>query len=254
MDHPHTPSDSFFQTLGNILKPFSRGNKLWDNARFVLADVPLNAKEAKKILPLGLFLTETPTATLFIADYTKTSFTVPYREAAILIHVRTLFGRGVHCPWMVVDDDTAMIYGRELLGYPKKMAQLSFKEENGVINASVSRRGHEILRFETQVGKPLETPKPVFDMKTFNVGGPGGLFAISPIWMFRPKEEIHESYDAASKVTIGDSISDPIKRLVAGDPLHSSMVVMDILGSRYNLPVGLSGLIWFVRSYALRYL
>ena len=74
-----------------------------------LADVPLHRAATKRILPLGMKLTDQPTGTLFIVDYTKTSFTIPYKEAALLIKVKTPFGQGVHCPWMVVDDDTALI-------------------------------------------------------------------------------------------------------------------------------------------------
>src|SRR6056297_2428422 len=114
---------SFTQSLAKITKPMAKGTKLWVNARFVLADVPVDRKTTNKILPLGMRVGPETKATLFIVDYTKTPFTVPYHEAALLIHVKTPLGKGLHCPWMVVDDDTALIYGREILGYPKKAAQ-----------------------------------------------------------------------------------------------------------------------------------
>lgn len=246
-------SDSFWNTFKRVYEPSSKGNKLWENARFVLADVPLDARETKKILPLGMRLTQKPTATLFIVNYTKTSFTVPYMEAAVLIHVRTPLGQGLHCPWMLVDDDTALIYGRELLGYPKKRGAFTFEENDGLINAGVARRATEVLRFETRVGQAQASPAPVFDFKTFNVGGMGQWFIVQPVWMFRPKEIIHESYEAESTVTIGKSEYDPIYKLVAGAPFNSRMVVMDIPGGKYNLPVGLAGFRWFVYTYYLRY-
>lgn len=117
-----------------------------------------------------------PTATLFIVDYTKRSFTVPYHEAALLVHVRTPLGKGLHCPWMVVDDDTAMIYGREILGYPKKAADITFEEDGKNITAGVTRRGVEVLRIESTSKTRRTPPPPVFDYKTFNVGGPLRFF------------------------------------------------------------------------------
>ncbi len=104
--------------------------EMWKESHIILGNVELNRQEASRILPMGLRLTENPTATLFIVDYLKPNFTAPYREAAMLIHVRTVFGVGLHCAWMTVDDDTAMIYGRELLGYPKKWRTLHLKKPN----------------------------------------------------------------------------------------------------------------------------
>ena len=89
------------------------GGKMWENARFIVADIPIDKTKAKKILPVGMGLYSPPKATIFISDYTKTSFTVPYHEAAFLIHVRTPVGKGLHCCWMIVDDDTALIYGSQ---------------------------------------------------------------------------------------------------------------------------------------------
>jgi acetoacetate decarboxylase len=86
--------------------------KLWEDTTFILVDVPLNPAEAKKILPLFMFLRKPYRATFFIAKYAKTAFTGTYNEAALLLHVRTPFGKGVYCPWMIVNDDTALIYGR----------------------------------------------------------------------------------------------------------------------------------------------
>jgi acetoacetate decarboxylase len=252
-------SPSFRDALTAVRTPYGystppeRRPNLWDNARFVLADFAVKRKEANKILPLGMWLGAEPKATLFIVDYTKTSFTVPYHEAALLLHVHTPMGKGLHCPWMIVDDDTAMIYGRELLGYPKKFADFVFKEDNGYIEASLTRRGVEVLRFESKNGASQPSPAPVFDKKTFNVGGPLQLLYLQPIWMFRPKEVIRESYETEAKVTINESEYDPIARYLAGEATNTRMVVLDITGARYYLPVGAAWIKWFIHSYFLRY-
>jgi acetoacetate decarboxylase len=242
------------KVLRNLLNSLTqKGENLWDNARFVLADVPLDGRETKKILPLGLWPSNPPMATLFIADYTKTSFTTPYREAAMLVHARSPLGHGRHCCWMAVDDDTALIYGRELLGYPKKMAALEFDEREGNIRAAVTRRGVKVMAMEARRGEPQNHPPPVFDYKTFNAGAMGQFFIMSPIWLFRPREVIHESYAAEVKLTLAASDYDPLTRLVAGEPRNGRIVVMDIPGSKYNLPVGIAGLSWFANTFYLRF-
>lgn len=246
---------SFRENFKKIREQARPGVKLWEDARFILADVPLDRGEVKKILPLGLTPEEPAIATVFIADYPKTSFTVPYKEAALLVHVKTLLGSGLHCPWMIVDDDTGLIYGRELLGYPKKFGKFTFDENNGKVTASVTRRGVEVLKMEAELRKKEESPAPVFDIKTFNVGGLGQFFMFQPIWMFRAKEEITESHSAKVKVEFNESEHDPIAALVSdtGAPINGRSVVMDILGSRYFMPVGIAGIRWFINNYAMRY-
>jgi len=225
---------------------------LWDNARFILADVPLHPDRARKVLPWMLKPTTPPMATLFVVDYTKTSFTVPYHEAALLIHVQHPFGPGLHCYTMIVDDDTALIYGRELLGYPKKFAKFEWKEDGDRVAGSYTRRGVTVLSMEGTKGARQEPPKPVFDVKTYNVGGPGSLLLFNPIWLLRPQEVIHESYAMDVKVKIEPSEFDPISDLVVGEPVNSRFVVLDIVKSRYNLVAGLTGPQFMMNNYNIR--
>lgn len=98
---------NLFKTMINLTR---LRIKLWEDTTFVLIDVPLNPVEAKKILPMLMFLSKPYRATFFIAKYAKTAFTGTYNEAALLLHVRTPLGKGVYCPWMIVNDDTALIY------------------------------------------------------------------------------------------------------------------------------------------------
>ena len=225
---------------------------LWEDARFILADVPLKAEEARKILPWGMKLTDPPTATLFIADYRKTGFTVPYKEAGALVHVKTLFGTGCHCCWMPVDDDTALIYGRELLGYPKKLAKIDFEETPETIKASVTRRGVKVLSIEGKRGPAQSSPHPVFDVKTFNIGGMGQTFAFNLVWLLRPIEIIHESYDADVSVELNDSELDPLTTFIEPRVLRGQMAVTDIPGSYYIFPVGIAGIRWLSHTFPMR--
>jgi len=149
--------------------------ELWVNSRMVTVDVCLVSERVEKLLPFGIKLTEMQTGTLFIVDYIQPNFTAPYREAALLVHVKTLFGEGLHCCWMTVDDDTAMVYGRELLGFPKKMADIKFQEDQPTIRASVSRRGTDVLTMNAVRKTVQENPDAVFDKKFFNVGAPGAI-------------------------------------------------------------------------------
>jgi acetoacetate decarboxylase len=247
-------NDGFFGALAYFWSMIDgRSQNLWDNARLVLADLPVSAVKAQRLLPFGLKLSAPAMATLFVAHYPKTSFTAPYREAALLLHVRHWLGTGRHCSWMVLDDDTALIYGRELLGYPKKMAALEFAEDGERVRARVTRRGVTVLALECAKGALKASPPPVFDIKTYNVGGPGSWFVFNPLWMFRPREVIHEARECALKLKVRPSEWDPIADLITGSPINPRFVVMDLCSSHYNFPVGLTGLAFLLRNYNLRF-
>jgi acetoacetate decarboxylase len=226
---------------------------LWDGARFILADVPLHPDKVKTALPWFLKPANPPMATLFVVNYPKTSFTVPYHEAAMLIHVKHLLGNGLHCHTMTVDDDTALIYGRELLGYPKKFAQFEFIEDGDRVRGSYTRRGVKVLEMEGTKGARQPDPKPVFDVKTFNVGGPGSWFILNPIWLLRPREIIHESYAMDVKINLEPSQWDPIKDLIIGEPVNGRFVILDIVNSRYNLIAGFSGPSFLMTNFNIRF-
>jgi acetoacetate decarboxylase len=243
----------FLGSIKRLLDMVHGKTNLWDDARFIFADVPVDAARAARMLPWGLKLADPARATLFIADYEKTSFTVPYHEAAMLLHVRHPLGQGLHCPWMIVDDDTALIYGRELLGYPKKMGELEFEEDGTGVRASITRRGVRILSMEGLKGEPQAHPAPAFDVKTFNAGGPGSLFGVNPIWMFRPREVMHESLEMEVKLEVQPSEFDPVAEVVAGDPVSGRFVAMDIVNSRYNIPVGVCGTRYLANNMDMRF-
>lgn len=244
--------DMGVQIFARLVKQAEIEGTLWEDAHFLMADVPLKVREARKLLPLGMKLADPPLATLFIADYHRTGFTVPYRESAALIHVKALFGTGVYCCWMNVDDDTALIYGRELLGYPKKMAEIEFEETPDGGKASVTRRGVTVLSMEGSRGAREADPGPVAGVKTFNVGGMGQTFLFNPVWLLRYEETVYESYDAEVKVELNESEYDPLTSFLEPGATGGRMAIIDIVGARYLVPVGLAGPKWLSNTFSMR--
>ncbi len=227
----------------------------FENATMVVMDVPLDRREVKRILPLGFWPTNPPMATIFVANYPIFPFGVPYREVVMMIHVRTPLGRGIHCNWILVDDDVALIGGRDFLGYPKKLGEITFAENDGTISASAKRRGVELMSLEARRKEPEDNPGPVFRHKNFNVGGPGQMVTLTPVLFFYPRETIHESFIAQAELVLKDSVFDPVARLVAGDPVRARIVRMDILlPPQYIFPAGISGgWRWFLNTFNMRY-
>lgn len=187
---------------------------IWKNARVLALDVDVARQAAADLLPEALRLADPARATIFVADYPETSFGSAYREAAILLHSEDEAGAALHCPWMVVDDDTALILGREMLGFPKKMAEIELDESEHNVVGSVVRRGAEIVRVEAALGEVAREPATLFDQRIVNaIGTP--VTGMQLIELPAVSEKIHTLRGGAAKVSLTSSDRDPLGLLEA---------------------------------------
>jgi acetoacetate decarboxylase len=222
--------------------------------KYLQVDVPVDRDAVRQILPLGLWPTDPPMAMLTAARYETFPLGAPFRESAFNIYVNTPFGKGIHCAWIVVDDDRSLIGGRDFLGYPKKMADFSIRDSQGHVSATVSRLGKPLISIEADILEREEHPAPVYAVKHFNMGGPLNMVFFSPLWVFVARETIYESHTVKATLELGDSDRDPLARIVSGPPAGGRMTVLDSHGLRYLLPVGVTGGIrWFSNTFSMRY-
>jgi acetoacetate decarboxylase len=145
------------------LKKLSDTHHLSDfmNAEMLVAEFTTDMNVVKEILPRPLVPTREALAMAFVARYPETNFGCTYNEGALFIHCKYRGEEGTYCLSMPVDDDIAMISGREMYGYPKKMAdRITLDLENNHIVGSVIRKEVEIIRIEGQLGS--ETSENVF--------------------------------------------------------------------------------------------
>ena len=116
-------------------------------AEVVAAVFRTDDKVLSTILPRPLRSPKNPLALAFIARYPETSFGTVYNEGALFVQAEYRGRSGMYCVSMPVDDD--MAGGREVFGYPKKMAEsITIDEEGSIVVARAVRKGTEILRIE----------------------------------------------------------------------------------------------------------
>ncbi len=188
---------------------------MWTDARILMVTTDVDAAAAASFLPPGLEPTSPARSTFFVAHYPETNFGSVYNEAAILIHATDRAGSAWHCPWMVVDEDTALIYGREFLGFPKKLAGIHLDETEDLVVGSAVRRGQEILRIEADPASLADEAGPVWSERLVNAHGSviGGMRLLEiPIW----PEEVTARRVGEATVTLGDTDRDPYGRLLGG--------------------------------------
>jgi len=230
---------------------------LWTNAKVLAVEVAVSLEAAQALLPAALSIVEPASVTLFVADYPETAFGSVYREAAVLVHAADALGPALHCPWMVVDEDTALILGREMLGFPKKMAEIVLEEHEGRAVGTVRRRGTELMRLEATLGEIDARPAPLFGRRMVNVIGtlPTGMKLID---LPPAAEQIHSVRSGEAKVALFSSERDPLGALQPAATgrarlVHLDFGAMDATGSPAKSPIlGDVDAAWTARHFLLR--
>lgn len=109
-----------------------------------------------RVVPRPLRPAAAPRALAFVARYPETNFGLPYDEGALFVEVSWGKERGVYCLAMPVTDDMAMIGGREVYGFPKKLAdRITLERRGAAVTGSVVRKGEELLRIDATLTGPV---------------------------------------------------------------------------------------------------
>jgi acetoacetate decarboxylase len=83
--------------------------------------------------------------------------TRPFHECVVLVPVRVGDVVGNYVPFIYVTTDEALIPGREIAGFPKRIADVRFEREGSRFVGSATRFGKTFLSLEGSIDAPLPT-------------------------------------------------------------------------------------------------
>jgi acetoacetate decarboxylase len=241
-------SPGYWGRLAAMLAP---GDWLYRDAHYLVADMEIDAESARRWVPSPLRLSSPARASIFTGWFPVNPFGSVYREAGLFLHVEHGSKRAVFSPWMLVDDDVALILGRELLGYPKKMGTIDFTIDGDRVSGVASRRGAELVRMEGVLCERIDSPPPMLGRPHRNVRSSLGL-SIPKVIAFTPREENVETRRAELEVCVGGSERDPLSELCFGRVLAARLHRVNLGAGFLPLPVSGVSPIWFLRQWLLR--
>ena len=123
----------------------------------------------ERILPAPLEPVERPLVCAFVAYYPSTNQGQPYYESALYIRAKFKEEHGNYFLAMHVDDDRAMIGGREICGFPKKMATISLQRKQTFVNAYSERLGTRNLEAEVELAGKFNDSKMATILSQFKI-------------------------------------------------------------------------------------
>ena len=245
---PATPPRSVLRRLAELIAP---GDWVYRDAHYLVADVELDPEIAARWVPRPLRLASPARGQVFMAFFPTTTFGSVYREAGVFLDVMHGRRRAVFSPWMLVDDDVALILGREMLGYPKKLGELTWELDGDRIRATARRRGHDLLRMEGTLGAPLAAPPPMLGRPHRNLRSTIGV-SIPKLIAFTPRERAVSVREARLEVELGGSERDPLHELGLGRVLGARLHRVDLGGALPPLPVAAVSPLAYARYLLLR--
>lgn len=155
--------------VGSLYK--NPGTFEWKDSDFVLIDYLTDAKSAAAFLPEGVTtfpIAELPgySAVKQVWAHYRESSVGPYEEFIMLIPCLYKGQMYVYNPLIYVTTDEAMASGREIGGYPKKMADIRLEQFGNEWRLSFSRGGERLISASAKSGRklfstPLPADKPV---------------------------------------------------------------------------------------------
>lgn len=243
-----TADDSALERLKAMIP---RRDWIYRDAHYLIADFEIDGEAARRWLPSSLKLDEPARASIFLAYFPNNTFRSVYREAGLFLHVRHWGMPAIFSPWMIVDDDVALILGRELFGYPKKLGEISWSLEGDAIEGVAQRRGTELVRMKGKLGEVLRDPPPMLGRPHRNVRSQLG-FALPRIVAFKPREEIIEARSVDLDVRIGGSERDPLSDLGFGRKLGATLYRVNLGGALPPIPLTMVSPRYYLRQILLR--
>lgn len=125
----------------------------WNGVRVAVFPFTPRSDVLRRILPPGIEPREGPGMITMLCY--PPGATRPFNECVVLVPVRVGDVIGNYVPYIYVTTDEALIPGREIAGFPKKLADVRWERDGARLAASATRWGKTIVSLEGTVDAPV---------------------------------------------------------------------------------------------------
>ena len=141
---------AFVKSLEEIAERYQEKAVFYD-AEMLTVYFETKQEIVERLLPSPLKPSAFPIAGVFVANYPRTSFGVTYLESALFLLAEFNGEEGAYCLAMPVTNDMALILGREVFGYPKKIGKINLKRNGDQVEGWTERRNVRFLEIKAKL-------------------------------------------------------------------------------------------------------
>ena len=142
-----------------------------------------------RLLPAPLKPAGEPVAMAFVANYPRTNFDVVYKESALFIRAAYNGEEGNYCLAMPVTNDIAMAGGREVFGFPKKIADIDITRQGETVSGWTERRGVRFMEVRARLTGKFNDAQAQERLMSMAAGNDGSIKGISYNFKYFPAPE-----------------------------------------------------------------
>lgn len=192
-----------------------------------------NPEGIRKTLP-SVFTPVGDIVEVFLMNVVEVEGLDPYMEGGIVIPCKYEDTVGAHVVYEYVTDDDSMAAGREIWGYPKKLADMTFEESGNNVRSTLTRRGVQLIGIDfekddslSDYSRPIMQPR--LQLKRFVRADGTGFDMDQIITNVLTGSTIRERYLGNAKVTINGSKQDPLDWFMPLEVVGAEFIVADFV-------------------------
>jgi len=213
---------------------FQRPPYYYRGAQAVSIRFETDAEAALAVLPESLELAEPTSANLSFYWYPFSTFG-PYREAILRLYARHEGKPLTYIVAIYVDSEPPMLAGREVWGFPKKLAKIGFERAHDMIVGTLERP--QGVRLVTAVMRPeravadLGSSGPTTGLRIIPSAEPGATRpALAELVAADTEHTIKEAWEGPGSISFPDhSALDPVDRFPVRKIVRAVHMDYDIL-------------------------
>jgi acetoacetate decarboxylase len=208
------------------------------NAQAISIKFETDPESALDVLPAPLELIEPASANLSFYWYPFTTFG-PYHEAILRLYARHEGKPLTYVAQIFVDTEPPMLAGREVWGYPKKLARIGLDRDKDMVVGWLERpqgvRLATVIMRPEQPAGPLASNGPTTGLRIIPSAQPGeNRTALAELVAADTQHTIREAWEGPGSISFPDySALDPVNRFPAKRIIKAVYMEYDIL-----LPAG----------------
>lgn len=184
----------------------------------------------RRILPPGLEPTDQPVMQIGVSRWHRSSCIRGFDVTGLLVQARHGAVVGEYAAWMPVSTEAALVYGRDLVGEPKKLGEMSLTREGNQMRATCQRHGTPLVTIDATLTGPATLPSLGFNIFNYKyllkprcegLFGPAHLIRL--IWEMKPSQvEV-----GTATLTLGSTPHDPLQEIEIVQNLGATYVRVD---------------------------
>jgi acetoacetate decarboxylase len=131
-------------------------NARFDEARTLAATFRTTSEFVRDVLPPPLQPASEPLGTIAVISVGRSNCVGPFQGGFVSIRARYNDLEAEYCLAMTMDTDTAIIFGREIFGEPKKQAKSQIDIKGDKVVGSIERQGVEVVNISGSITGQLD--------------------------------------------------------------------------------------------------